>query len=288
VIYEEHHDTGDEDKCAAAGVGWRPELAVAIDRDETLGFVEITGEHFPGARVPEALLRLGERGRIVIPHGISVSLGSAEGFDRAALRQLDELAKVFRSPFVSEHLAFVRAGGMEAGHLLPVPRTRASLNVVVENIREAQRQLSVPLAIENISALFAWKDAEFTEAEFLRAVLERADALLLLDTSNVYANAHNLGLRVADFLDGIPLDRLAYVHVGGGVESADGKYHDSHAHAVTDEALGVLEELCARIDPPGIMLERDDAFPTDAELHAELGRIRAAADRGRCRREGLK
>ena len=62
------------------GIGWRPELAVAIDRDETLSFVEITGEHFPYARVPEALLQLQKRGRTVIPHGISVSLGSAEGF----------------------------------------------------------------------------------------------------------------------------------------------------------------------------------------------------------------
>ncbi|HVT82506.1 MAG TPA: DUF692 family protein, partial [Phycisphaerae bacterium] len=211
------------------GLGWRPELAIAIDREDALGFVEITGEHFPDARVPDALLRLRDRGRTVIPHGISVSLGSAEGFDRAALRRLDALAKVFDSPFVCEHLAFVRAGGVEAGHLLPMPPTRDSLNVVVENIRMAEAMLSVPLAIENISALFAWKDAEYSEAEFLREVLARTDALLLLDTSNVYANAHNLGLRVADFPDGVPLERLAHVRVGGGMESADGPAADAAA-----------------------------------------------------------
>src|SRR4029079_18381662 len=105
--------------------------------------------------------------------------------------------------------------------------------------------LSVPLAIENISALFAWPEAQFTEAEFLSEVLQRTGAYLLLDTSNVYANAHNLKTSIPDFLDNIPLARLAYVHVGGGIESDDGKYHDSHAHPVTDEALNVLVELCA-------------------------------------------
>jgi uncharacterized protein (UPF0276 family) len=167
--------------------------------------------------------------------------------------------------------------------LLPLPRTRDALDTVVENIREAQAMLSVPLAIENISSLFAWPHAEMTDAQFLSETLERTGALLLLDTSNVYANAHNLGLEVADFFDHIPLHRLAYVHVGGG-EERDGVYHDTHGHAVTAEALQLVEELCARIEPPGVMLERDDHFPTEAELDTELGRIAAAVERGGRRR----
>lgn len=259
------------------GIGWRAPLAMMIDRREDLRFVEITAEHFPGSRVPPALDRLCAQGRTIIPHGISVSLGSAEGINVAALRQLDALARRFHSPFVSEHLAFVRAGGVEAGHLLPLPRTRAALEVVVENVKRAQAILTVPLAIENISALFAWPEAEMTDAAFLRELLERTGALLLLDTSNVYANAANMGLPVAEFLDGIPLERLAYVHVGGG-EQRDGVYHDTHAHAVTAEALGVLAELVKRVRPPGVMLERDDHFPTEEEMSAELERIRAVME----------
>jgi hypothetical protein len=268
------------------GMGWRAEVAVAIDRDASLKFVEITAEHFVGGRPPRAIYQLRERGLAVIPHGISVSLGSAEGMNINGLKQLDYLAREFGSPFVSEHLAFVREGGVEAGHLLPVPRTRGALNVVVENIKRAQDVLSVPLALENISALFAWPQADFTDGEFLSLILERTGCLLLLDTSNVFANAHNLRQSAAVFFDSIPLNRIAYVHVGGGIESDDGLYHDSHAHPITNGALKMVEELCARIEPPGIMLERDDHFPTEAELRDELSRITSAMERGRSRRAG--
>jgi hypothetical protein len=36
---------------------------------------------------------------------------------------------------------------------------------------------------------------------------------------------------------------------------------------------------------PGVLLERDDRFPTEPELHAELDAIAAAVARGTARRE---
>jgi uncharacterized protein (UPF0276 family) len=60
----------------------------------------------------------------------------------------------------------------------------------------------------------------------------------------------------------------------------DGVYHDTHTRAVPPGVLQLLEELCARTSPPGVLLERDDDFPPDAELAAELDRIRAAVNRG--------
>ena len=122
------------------------------------------------------------------------------------------------------------------------------------------------------------------EAIFLAEALERADALLLLDVANVYANARNHGWDPLEYLDRLPLERLAYVHVAGGVERG-GLYHDSHAHPVPAEVLGLLEELSARVAVPGVLLERDDRFPPDAEIVAELDAIAAAVERGAARRE---
>ena len=62
-------------------------------------------------------------------------------------------------------------------------------------------------------------------------LLERTDALLLVDVANLYANATNHGFDASAWLDCVPLERVAYVHVGGGIER-DGLYHDTHAHAV--------------------------------------------------------
>jgi uncharacterized protein (UPF0276 family) len=267
------------------GIGWRPELALPIDRRRGLGFVEILAEDLdPRGPVPAPIERLRSRGVAVVPHGVSLSLGGAEPPDAARLSALSRLAERLGAPLVSEHVAFVRGGGRETGHLLPLPRTREALDVVVANVRAARAALPVPLALENVAALFEWPGAEMDEATFLAELLERADVLLLLDVENVYANARNHGHDALAFLDRLPLERIAYVHVAGGVER-DGLYHDTHAHPVPAAVLDLLEEVCARAAVPGVMLERDDHFPSDAGLHAELDAIAAAAARGAARRQ---
>lgn len=265
------------------GIGWRAELAVAIDRQPGLGFVELLAEEFDGP-VPLAIERLRARGLAVIPHGVALSLGGAEPPAHHRLEALDRLASRVDAPLVSEHLAFVRGGGLEAGHLLPVPFTRDSLEVVVANVRQARAALSVPLAIENIATLFDWPGSELAEADFLAEVLERADALLLLDVENVYANARNQGFDPLAYLERLPLERLAYVHVAGGQERG-GLYHDTHVHPVPAGVLELLEELSRRVPVPGVMLERDGNFPPPAELAQELEAIAAAVERGQRTRE---
>ena len=204
------------------------------------------------------------------------------------MEALANLAVRVHAPLVSEHIAFVRGGGLETGHLLPVPRTWEALELVVANIREAKAALPVPLALENIATLFDWPDSELDEAEFLTEVLVQADVQLLLDIENVYANARNHGYDPVEFLGRIPLERIAYVHVAGGVER-DGLYHDTHTHDVPAAVLDLLAELCARADVPGVMLERDDQFPANTRLNAELDAIAAAAVRGEStRREAAR
>jgi uncharacterized protein (UPF0276 family) len=266
------------------GIGWRPELALAIDRRHGFGFVEIVAENFdPWGPLPVPVEQLRRRGVIVIPHGIGLSLGGAAPPEERRLAALARLATRLNAPLVSEHVAFVRAGGIESGHLLPLPRTSEALEVIVANLRMAQASLPVPLAVENVATLFEWPGAEMDEATFLAEVLERADVLLLLDIENVYANARNHGFDSAAFLDRLPLERLAYVHIAGGVER-NGLYHDTHDAAVPGAVLHLLEQLCARTTVPGVMLERDDRFPSEAELNAELDGIDAAF-RGTMKRE---
>jgi uncharacterized protein (UPF0276 family) len=237
------------------GIGWRPELALLIDRHPGLGFVEIVAENFyPPSSVPAELTQLEPRGVQVIPHGIGLSLGGAEPVCPRRLAALARLATQVRAPLVSEHIAFVRSEGIEAGHLLPVARTRDSLDLLTEHIREAQSALPVPLALENIATLFEWPRPEMDEAMFLAEVLQRTGAMLLLDVSNLYANAHNHGWDPGAFLDRVPLGRIAYVHVAGGTLSG-GVYRDSHAHPIQPPVLELLEELSARIALPGVLLE---------------------------------
>ena len=53
-------------------------------------------------------------------------------------------------------------------------------------------------------------------------------------------------------------------------------------------ALALLEEVAARVEVPGAMLERDDDFPPAKELAAELEAIRDAVGRGAARRPAAR
>jgi uncharacterized protein len=259
------------------GIGWRPEIDLTVERLPGVDFVEVVAENVHPDRLPESLRVLRGRGVPVLPHGVSLSLGGAEPPDPGRLGHLAACAAALEAPLVSEHLAFVRAGGMEAGHLLPVPRTREALGVVAANVRAAQAELPVPLALENVAALFGWPDDELTDGEFLAELVDRTGVLLLVDVANLYTNQVNLGLDPEAALEALPLDHLAYVHVAGGKADA-GVWHDTHAHAVPAPILDVLAALCARTDPPGVLLERDDRYPADADLAGELAAIRAVVD----------
>jgi uncharacterized protein len=272
------------------GVGWRPEIAGVIGGLPGLRFCEVIAESLngesagslktPPAVPPRGVAELRGRGIAVVPHGVRLSLGGAEPLDRARVTHLAACAAVVDAPLVSEHVAFVRAGGREAGHLLPVPRSREALDVLTAHVRTMQAELDVPLALEPIATLFDWPDDEYAEGAFLTELLDRTGALLLLDVANVHANAVNRGSDPEALFDAIPLERVAYVHVAGGAEHpADpGVYHDTHTDPVPPAVLTLLRTLCERLEtPPAVMLERDGHHPPAAQLYAELDAIAAAA-----------
>ncbi|MFI0444999.1 DUF692 domain-containing protein [Actinomadura sp. 6N118] len=259
------------------GIGWRPEIAGFVKELPGLRFTEVVAESVHEGHPPADLLALCDRGVRVVPHGVKLSLGGAEPVSAERIAHLAWCAEFLNAPLVSEHVAFVRAGGIEAGHLLPVPRTRASLDALTANIRRTQAELPVPLAVEPIAALFDWPDNDYEEGDFLTELVERTGVLLLLDIANVYANARNRGEDPTALLDRLPLERVAYCHIAGGDEHA-GRYHDTHTAPVPDDVLALVKELCARQRPPGLLLERDGRYPPAAELRAELDAIAGAAE----------
>jgi uncharacterized protein len=263
------------------GLGWRPETAWAIHQRPAIAFTEVIAERVPSdGPLPPCLADLVERGTVVLPHGVSLSLGSGEPPSRQRLDRLARVVNQLGAPMVSEHVAFVRGGGHETEHLLPVPRTREALAVVVDNVRRAQDRLPVELVLENIAHLLAWPGPQMDEAEFLAELAERTGCRLLLDVSNLHANCLNFGWDLDAQLAALPLDRIAYAHIAGGVWRS-GFYHDTHAHPVGTDPLDALARLVARRGAVPVLLERDNGFGTAEELFAELDAIELVLDGGR-------
>lgn len=276
------------------GLGYREPLRAEIfrHRDE-IDFLEITADHFFDATAERrALLDLLREHFTLIPHGLDLSLGSAEGLDDAYANTFAALIRRLDPPWWSEHIAFTRAGGVRIGHLAPLPFTREAVDVVGRNVATMQARLAklpvrggssrspaaqaapaTPLILENITYTVAMPDAEMSEAAFVRAVLEGCGAGLLLDVTNLYANAVNHGRDPLALLDEFPLERVVQLHFVGGYWH-DGVFIDSHSAPTPPEVWELLAVVCARAPVRGVILERDEQIPAVRELLPELRRAR--------------
>jgi uncharacterized protein (UPF0276 family) len=261
----------------ALGVGLafrEPFLSDLFLRRRQVDFLEITADHYLEAPPEkEKELDLLADHFVLIPHGLNLSLGSAEGLDENYLRKIAALVKRINPPWWSEHLAFTRAGGVEIGHLAPLPFTREAVETLCRNIKETRRWIDAPLILENITYVVEMPGAEMNEAEFLSQVLQRTDCGLLLDVTNLYTNAVNHGYDAHAFLEQLPLERVVQLHFVGG------HWHhnvliDSHSRPTPPEVWELMNDVAARAPVKGVILERDEDLPPFAELAEELERAR--------------
>jgi uncharacterized protein len=258
------------------GVGFRePFRGELFLRQREVDFLEITAEHYLDATPEkERELDLLAEHFTLIPHAINLSLGSAEGLDPDYLDKLARLVKRLDPPWWSEHVSFTRAGGVEIGHLSPLPFTREAIEVFRQNITEVRRRIGAPLILENITYMLTVPCGEMDEAEFLAEVLEQTDCGLLLDVTNLHTNAVNHGYDVDTFLARLPSERIVQLHFVGG-HWHDGVLIDSHSRPTPDEVWALLKKVVARAPVKGVVLERDENLPPFDEILKELAQARA-------------
>lgn len=259
------------------GLGYRdaykPEVMLA-EGDDKVDFLEIIADHYLDASPWKAreLEMLAER-YTLIPHGLNLSLGSAEGLDAEYRDALIGLVNRLNPPWWSEHIAFTKAGGREIGHLAPVPFSDEALEVLVRNIEDVKARTDVPLILENITRPFDFPGSTIDEADFLAELVDRTGCGLLLDVTNLYTNAVNLGGDAAGLIDRLPLDAVVQLHFVGGHWDGD-QLIDSHSSGTPEEVWGLLDRVLARSTIKGMILERDEHLPPYSELVTELQRAR--------------
>lgn len=263
-----------DDLSRAAGLGYRQEIAPQLHaHTEQIGFLEVVAESCYGSRSTlREIIALAEIWPVV-PHGVKLSLGSAEGIDATRAEKLGELVRQTGAPASSEHVAITAAGGRKIGHLTPIPRSLEAVAVVARNVDRARRFLDVPLLLENIATSFPLPGDVLSEAAFYQEIVEQTGCPLLFDVANLYANAINAGVDPLQALREFPVESAAMVHVAGGVLE-HGFYFDTHAHPVPDAVFDLLAQVFARAPDVPVLLERDANLETGiAPLIAELGRV---------------
>jgi uncharacterized protein (UPF0276 family) len=269
------------------GIGWRPRLAAGILSNlDRIDIVEvIADDYFDAARHERRALRTLARQTPVTLHGVSLGLASAERVETRRLDQMARLCDEIRPAFWSEHLAFVRGGGIEIGHLAAPPRTEATIEGALANLALAKSIVGVAPHVENVATLIDPPLSDRDEASWVSAIVRNSESDLLLDLHNLYANSLNFGFDAGDFLTRIPLERIATIHLAGGKWIGRGgarRLLDDHLHDVPDPVYILLEDVAAHAPRPlTVILERDGKFPSIAELMTQLDRARLAVVRGR-------
>ncbi len=222
-----------------------------------------------------ALRRVRERWPVVL-HGVSLSLGSTDPLNDDYLKKLAALADEVQPAFVSDHLCWSSVGGLYVHDLLPLPYSEEALDHVVARVLRVQDALKRPILVENVSSYLTFRASVMSEWEFLTALSERADCGLLLDVNNVFVSAHNHGFDAHAFIDGLPVERVAQMHLAGHTRG-EPLYLDTHDHPVCDEGVALYRRAVARFGAGSTLLERDDQFPSFEELLSELDRARQVA-----------
>ena len=268
------------------GFGWRPELAIDLHRHlDRIDILEFLAEEWFGAS-PARLdsLRAWCRLLPVHLHGTTLGLASVVPVEAARWDAWARLVAAVQPACWSEHLAFVRGGGIELGHLAAPPRTAATVAGALHNVARARAVVGSAPLLENIASLIDAPASQCDEVTWLTAIIEGADARMVLDLHNLHANATNGGWSAHEALERLPLARIAAVHVAGG-RPWHGRVLDDHRHAVPDAVFELLQAVAARVPGPlDVILERDGDFPPIADLLAELDRARMAVAAGRAHR----
>jgi uncharacterized protein (UPF0276 family) len=242
-----------------------------------IGVVEIIAEGIVDPEQQSRVLELRPNLELLL-HGIGLSLGSADGIDHDRIAQVAQLVERIEPPWFSEHIAFTRAGGIEIGHLAPLPFTAEAVATVARNVGALKQAIpGVPLLLENIAYTVALPGAEMSEAEFVRAVIDACDCGLLLDLENVHANATNHGYDAIEHVEMLPLDRVVEVHLAGGVWH-ESTYVDSHTASIPEESWSLLTWLAGRASIRAVIIERDAELPPFEQVVAESARAQEILD----------
>lgn len=263
------------------GLGLRkPHYQEFLTGTVPVDFVEVISENFmvPGGRPRDILRRVREFHPVAL-HGVSMSLGSADGVDRDYLLRLKRLADEIEPMFVSDHLSWTRTDGFNSHDLLPLPYTAEALDVVCANIDRAQDMLGRTLLIENPSSYVTFSISEMTEWEFIAAMCRRTGCDLLLDVNNIHVSASNHGFDVRDYVEGIPFDRVRQIHLAGHTQGHD-LLIDTHDQPVPDPVWMLFALATERVVDIAVMIERDDNIPPLDELLNELTVARSIVAEG--------
>jgi len=267
------------------GIGLRgPHIPSLLNERPAIPWLEaLTDNHLAPAGPAREQLRAVRHGYPVTLHCVGMSIGGTDPIDDAYLSRIRALKDEIEPAWISDHLCWTSVDGQQMHDLMPLPYTEATLHHVSDRILAIQDYLRCPILIENVSSYFRFRDSTIAEAEFLSELVRSTGCGLLLDVCNIYVSSFNHDMAAHEFLERLPLDRVAEIHLAG-FDDQDDHLLDAH-NAPVPEAVWELftwvmqrhPEIPALVewdrDLPGLDVLVDQARRADAIRGAQINRV---------------
>lgn len=241
----------------------RPELFDVIELEPQTTWVEVPGEKVTYRPDERVLERLAAYPAHKLVHSVGTPVGGTVRPDPAQLALLQTTIARLDSPWASDHLSFNSTPEFRTGFFLPPRQTPAGVTVACNSIRDLQRGLGVPIAVETGVNYLRARPDEMADGQFVGSVVQYAVCGLLLDLHNIFANAMNGRQSVAEFLEQIPLERVWEIHLAGGME-LDGFWLDAHSGAIPDPLFEISRLVVSRL--PNLKAIIFEIYPTFLEI----------------------
>lgn len=261
-----------------AGIGLRKEHFAALREARIpVQWLEIIPENFMNfGGHPQAVLDYCARGWPIVSHGVNLSIGSVDPLNEEYVERLKAVLERTRALWFSDHLCFSSVGGEYFHDLLPLPFSREAADHVAARVKRLSRRIKLPFLLENPSYYVLMPGAEMTEAAFFTRVLEEADCGMLLDVNNVYVNSRNHGFDPKEFIRGLPLDRVAQIHMAGHKDCGD-VIVDTHEGPIIDPVWELYRFALEAIGRPvSTLIEWDTDVPPLEKVAEEAVRAQEA------------
>jgi hypothetical protein len=239
-----------------------------------LGWLEILSENYlvPGGKPLHYLQRIRAHYPVVM-HGVSLSIGSTDPLNLDYLRQLKSLAQNIQPEWISDHLCWTGMDALNLHDLLPLPYTEETVRHVIGRVSQVQDFLGRQILLENVSSYLSYKTSEMTEWEFISAIAEGADCLILLDINNIFVSAFNQSFDPLEYIDRVPAERVRQFHLAGHRDLGDHRI-DTHDEPIIEPVWELYAAAVQRFGAVSTMIERDDNIPPLKGLIGELDRAR--------------
>jgi len=265
---------------ANAGIGLRDLHAALIDGTRpAIGWLEVHSENYFGHdRHRHARLQRLRADYPLSLHGVGLSLGSVDPPDGVHIEALAALVDRYEPWLVSEHACWGSIGGLHSNNLLPLPRTRESVDVLSRHVEQVQDSLGRRIALENVSTYLEFAGAEYSEVGFLAEVAKRSGCSVLLDLNNLYVNQLNHGADARQAIADIPAMLVVAYHLAGG-EDRGHTLIDTHSRPVPAAVWALYEHALKVIGWRPTLIERDADIPPLPDLLSEM---RQADDLAAC------